>query len=883
MSPRCPQNRGDLHLGAHDGTGDAANCPNGAADDSRLGEPTLDQSSPPHAEELMKDSLVQPTSATGGQAAPTSRRVRARSASTRALVAAIVAVVAMLATSSPALTATIRPTTLHPTVLRASATELVTISRDSRGEPHIRASSAPGASYGFAWAQMEDQALYILTAINHAIGRSAERMSSDCDGEIDPVYDANRLQACFEQDQEAHLFQVPETAQLKFSSLDADSRARYTAFAKGITNYLKSPHTNTPSWAIGLTVLPWQVLANVEYGFLMAEVNTARDIASHGGIRGTSLLGSTSLAAATPPFADTASNMFALGGAKTASHLPILEGNPHVPFAGIFQWYDAELIYTDHGVSHRVQGATFRGLPGLALGSNEHVAWTYTANHNAAHEQDVYKEQTIRDPNNSKGFLYLYNGQYVPGTIKSVAVKAKTATATKTSTVYLRSTPHGPVFSDDAAKVGDKTSPTPKTGVALAAKVSQLGEYQLGTQLMRASEAGSVADYRAAMAMNQLSGFNVMVADDQPVDATHRGNIYFVGASRSGVLRDCPAPEICPFNTVFSGGDPKNDWQGILPFADLPQAENPDAGYYQNANNAPWFTAPGQIPVEGPHTAHYYLGGGADTNRSIRQVAMLGPASGLTLGDSERIGMDTFLVTAPGLQALLGQAAADPVASDKVRAAAALISATAWDGTATARTTVNNDHPVTTAYPVFATWTRRLEADGKLSFNTGTIQSADTLFSTEDKTAAREAMDAIYPNGIPVGGVNFGDVHRFRLPTDPPTRRFDEAVSGGDDHLGTVRLTNCKNDPDAHSTDHYYLCPIAGGSSHIWNRDFATTPASPFGTVTVSRPMADTDSPASKFFLQNATDYVNDSYRVFPFTDSAISADQDSLETLTIP
>lgn len=126
----------------------------------------------------------------------------------------------------------------------ALAAPEATIVRDSRGEPHISGPSAEAAIYGFADAQMQDQAPYILTLISRATGRSAELSGPGC---------LPSLQACFSQDQLSHLFKVPETAYARFAALPADSRSRYVAFADGINAYVDSHAANLPAWAQHVT------------------------------------------------------------------------------------------------------------------------------------------------------------------------------------------------------------------------------------------------------------------------------------------------------------------------------------------------------------------------------------------------------------------------------------------------------------------------------------------------------------------------------------------------------------------------------------------------------------------------------------------------------
>ena len=433
-----------------------------------------------------------------------------------------------------------------------------------------------------------------------------------------------------------------------------------------------------------------------------------------------------------------------------------------------------------------------------------------TANHNAQHEQDAYVE--AQNPANVN--QYRYDGAWRDMGVRKVIVRVKTATGVKAVNVTLRYTNHGPVISDPPAGTGG-TQPPPPAGFAVSAMVSQFQQFRLATQIWQESEARSVAEFKQAMALNQLSSFNTLVADSSD-------SIFFVAASRSGILN----PGVKP-NSILHGANPVNDWQGILPFSGLPQAQNPASGYYQNANNAPWFTSPDQIPQS---SVPFYLRGGGNTSRSRRQVQLLGsqtslgPPTNLTLTDTERLGMDTFMEFAPSLRALLDQAAVGGDA--KVQQAAALIDD--WPGATDLNATRG-----ATAYPLFATWKRGLN-EGVLGFSTNNPPPPSTTFSTAQKNEARRAMIVAYDGMTAQYGtiaVAAGFLHTFTWGS------FGAPVSGGDTGLETLRLTNCKTVPGSESPIYYHPCPVKGGSSNIFDVDLQT------GRYTYSRPVSDTAAP----------------------------------------
>lgn len=726
----------------------------------------------------------------------------------------------------------------------AGAAETVRVIRDSRGEPHIKGESARGATYGFAWAQMQDQAPAILELVDHAIGRSAERIGPAC---------TPSLQACFRQDQLAHLFRVPETATERFASLPQDTRERLAAFAAGINAYIDSGAANLPPWAAHVT--PEEVLASVQYRFIMAQVSQVNSILQSGALEEDAAdvaertSGPQSMSAPADRFELPASNMFALSGSKTRSGKPILQGDPHLPWDGASRWYAASLSYP----GTRVQGITFRGLPGIAIGSNGHLAWSHTANHNAQHEQDAYAE--VLNPANPN--QYSFAGSFRDMQVRQVPIGVKGADGTVRSiSVKLRETHHGPVLSDPPANLNG-TQPAPNAIVAIAAKVSLYKEALLATQQGRASEARTVAEFRQALSLNQLSAFNTLVADDQ-------GDVFFVASSRSGILK--PGRK---FNTIFYGPDPDNDWQGILPFSELPDAENPASGYFENANNAPWFTAPDQIREE---DLPFYLRGGGNTSRSRRLVQLLGSQTqlsaprNLTIDDTKRIGLDTYLEFGPSLRELLTQASDTAATGTKVREALFLFYV--WPGAQDMSATSGS-----LAYPMFATWRRGLRPS-VLGFNPTNPPPPTTNFTPAQEAEARRALVAAYDGMKAQYGsivVRYGDLHTI---TWGP---FSAPVNGGDSDLATVRMTNCKGQPNSESPIYYHPCATRGGSSHIFDVDLAS------GLFVVSRPVSDTDEPASPFYTLNARDYAADRYRQFPTTLGAVKAQQTSQITLSVP
>ncbi|MBX3750797.1 MAG: penicillin acylase family protein [Opitutaceae bacterium] len=73
------------------------------------------------------------------------------------------------------------------------------------------------------------------------------------------------------------------------------------------------------------------------------------------------------------------SNAFAVAASRTASGGALLAGDMHLRLGVPNTWYRASLIWDGGtGGSHRVTGFTLPGAPAVVVGSNGHIAWSFT-------------------------------------------------------------------------------------------------------------------------------------------------------------------------------------------------------------------------------------------------------------------------------------------------------------------------------------------------------------------------------------------------------------------------------------------------------------------------------------------------------------------------
>lgn len=73
------------------------------------------------------------------------------------------------------------------------------------------------------------------------------------------------------------------------------------------------------------------------------------------------------------------SNAVVIAGEDTAHGAALVAGDPHLGLKIPNLWYRAQLNWPrSDGTRHQVNGVSLPGVPGILIGSNGHIAWTYT-------------------------------------------------------------------------------------------------------------------------------------------------------------------------------------------------------------------------------------------------------------------------------------------------------------------------------------------------------------------------------------------------------------------------------------------------------------------------------------------------------------------------
>lgn len=251
------------------------------------------------------------------------------------------------------------------------------------------------------------------------------------------------------------------------------------------------------------------------------------------------------------------SNAWAVNGRKTESGRPILAGDPHMGLNIPGFWY--EVYY--HIPDHQLAGATIPGTPFIVLGQNRHLAWSMT--NIMADDTDFFLEAI--DPFNPQ--LYVVDSLGT-GAVHHTFLERKEIIEVKGGNDRLhvvRSTRNGPVINDIHPSSGlleDKVTTLRWMGHEVSHELWAI--YQM-------NRAENIGEFRAAAEKFHSPAMNFIYADSEDNIA------IFTGAS-------LPVRDFNPL-AFRKGWDPLYQWNGTIPFDELPHSVNPDRGYVAHANN----------------------------------------------------------------------------------------------------------------------------------------------------------------------------------------------------------------------------------------------------------------------------------------------------------
>ncbi|MEE2989356.1 MAG: penicillin acylase family protein [Planctomycetota bacterium] len=469
----------------------------------------------------------------------------------------------------------------------------VTIHRDEWGVAHILGPTDESVIFGMGFVQAEDNFWQLEDTTIRALGRYAE-----VTGEAELPGDLlNRA------------FRVVGRSKADFEKLSPEFQRLISAFVKGVNWYLKH-HPQTPQ-RLKLQWEPWMILAIdrhmlLDFTYGGTHAGRPRELFSAANTDAVERVVSPLEQAARDAIG---SNEWAIGPSRTAAGNAMLLINPHQPWYGWGQFYEAHL-HSEETI--QFSGACFFGTPIPTVGHNENLGWTYTVN--SPDNADAWKV-VFDKPDEPLAYRFDKGHRMAIEWIESIGVR--TGGEVEQREITFRRTHHGPVV----RRLDDTTF--------LAANVAGIFDLRRLAQAAGMVRAKNLLEWKQAVGNCALPMFNVAYADRE-------GNILYL-YNGSIPIRD-PSFD---WTKPVDGSTSATAWRGIHPLKDLPQVLNPKCGYVQNCNTSPFLTTHDENPDRSRFPAYMFEDADFRKRRAQLSRMILRETEGLTFEQMSQLAFDT--------------------------------------------------------------------------------------------------------------------------------------------------------------------------------------------------------------------------------------------------
>ncbi len=473
--------------------------------------------------------------------------------------------------------------------LETYVSQPVEVDRDSLGVPHIKAKTAEDAWFAQGYTTAEDR-MFQMDALR--------RLAS---GELSEVVGMVALEA----DRESRRMRMRRTAEQIYTQMPDADKAEMAAYARGVNAYIETHHGRYgfEFLLLGYAPRPWSVVDSLLAGMQMFRTLTndwknklvKEAMLKNGEPDKINFLFPYRSGTEILPGGDghPGSNAWAIAGTRSATGKPLLSNDMHLEFGEPGVW----MLHHIQAPGLNVSGVTLPGVPGVISGHNDRIAWGLT---NLGFDvQDIYIEKI--DPRSGR---YVFEGKLEQARSEREVIAIK---GHMPEEMALWVTRHGPVIST-------------ANGRALALKWSAAQPGVLQAVFPQLDRARNWEEFKTALSRFGGPGQNFVYAD---VD----GNIGYHATGKLPIRRNY-------FGDVpVDGSSGDNEWDGYIPFEELPQAFNPANGLVVTANQNPF---PANYP--------YHVSGFFDSQYRSRQIFDMLSASGNKLkpADSLRLQKDVY-------------------------------------------------------------------------------------------------------------------------------------------------------------------------------------------------------------------------------------------------
>ncbi len=323
------------------------------------------------------------------------------------------------------------------------------------------------------------------------------------------------------------------------------------------------------------------------------------------------------------------SNNWAVSGALSASGSPLIAGDPHLPPSMPGIWFQIGM-----GLGDRfVRGASLPGMPGVYMGQGNDVCWTFT--NVMADIEDLFIERV-------EGDRYLFEDEWRPLEIVTEEIPVKGRR--EPELLEVRSTHHGPIVNE--ALGADEGEPLALRWLTLDESAFFPGMYDLDA-ITSGPELVSHLEGHTSPASNLIW-------------ADRHGSIGYklIGRLplRKGGCADLPKP----------GWTGEFEWEGTIPYAEMPEVIDPEKGFLVTANNR----------IVGDEYPHHITSDWLDGYRAQRIEDLLRASDEHDVAGFEAMQSDNLSI--PGLEAARRLGRLKPATQ---RESSAIERLRSWDGT----------------------------------------------------------------------------------------------------------------------------------------------------------------------------------------------------------
>ncbi len=486
-----------------------------------------------------------------------------------------------------------RPLPQTSGTIATTVSQKVTVSFDGLGEPHVTAASDDDLLFAQGYLTAQER-LWQIDALR--------RLSA---GDLCEIVGT----AALESDEEVRRLRMRRIAEEAYVILPAQDRAALAAYTRGVNAYIDSHRGRFPLefTLLGYDPRPWSVVDSILIGLHMFRNLTTtypdellkQNMLAGGDAAKVNFLFPVRTGQEIPPGAlqpvgaelQPGSNAWAIAGAHTASGKPLVSNDMHLEFSIPGIWYLVHL----RSPSLNVAGVSLPGVPGVIVGHNERIAWGVTNLHYDV--QDLYIEKF-----DDRTGRYEFRGQVLQARPERELIRVKGARPVELVNWV---TVHGPILRQG------------KLRLALRWVAAEPGTFQF--PFIELNRARNWHDFTKAISRFPGPAQNFVYGD---VD----GNIGYHAAGRLPIRKNYAG------DVPVDGASGNFEWQGFIPFEQLPGSFNPPDGLIVTANQNPF---PPDYPysVNGNFGSHY-------RSRQIR--AMLSGRNGLRPEDTLPVQKDVY-------------------------------------------------------------------------------------------------------------------------------------------------------------------------------------------------------------------------------------------------